>query len=151
MEWTSRARRISSAAHWGDAIRTWLPENKYRKVVQYLGIRRCVAGTKSVTLVRLDGRWPTLASDSQCHRALRSRSIPPPYFLHSLALQEGHDHKTLTNFSKSLPVRCFCLIGPPHLPHFSDSGTVTAFMPVFTGADLYLCAMKFRNDEIVES
>jgi hypothetical protein len=29
----ARARRISSAAYWGDAIRTWLgPEDKYPKV-----------------------------------------------------------------------------------------------------------------------
>lgn len=73
----------------------------------------------------------------QCHLVLRSRSMPAPYFRHSLALQEGHDHKTLTNFSKSLPVLCFCRISTPHVLHFSDSGTGTAFMPVFTGADLY--------------
>ena len=39
MEWTSRARRISSAAYWGEAIRTWLgPEDKYRKVALCLRI-----------------------------------------------------------------------------------------------------------------
>jgi hypothetical protein len=88
-------------------------------------------------------------TSSQCHRALRSRSMPPPYFLHSLALQEGHQDPD--ELLKITPGTVFCLIGTPHLPQFSDSGTVTAFMPVFTGADLYLCAMKFRNDEIVES
>jgi hypothetical protein len=92
----------------------------------------------AVARVLLDhGADPNAMCQSWNHLVLRSRSMPAPYFLHSLAPQDGHDHNTRTNFSKSLPVRCFCVMGTPHFMHFSDSGTGTAFMPVFTGADLY--------------
>jgi hypothetical protein len=44
MEWTSHARRISSAAYWGDATRTWLgPEDKYPKVTKGLLVGRAHA------------------------------------------------------------------------------------------------------------